>query len=185
MTAPSPTTAPAGSPDQQPRPPASPEEPGKGSDRATAEEIKLVPLDPKDFAAAVARHKGEVVLVDFWATYCAPCRKQFPHTVKLHRDYSAAGLATISVSCDDAEKEAEALQFLKRSEAHFENFVSTAGSDEETFVGLEIEGGALPHYKLYDRAGKLRYTFGSDPTAEKQFTSEDIDARVKELLAEK
>jgi hypothetical protein len=51
----------------------------------------------------------------------------------------------------------------------------------ETF---EIMGGAVPFYQLYDRAGKLRQTFGVDPTAAKQFTAADIDAAVESLLAE-
>jgi hypothetical protein len=47
-----------------------------------------------------------------------------------------------------------------------------------------IDGGALPHYKLYDRHGQLRHTFALDPSASEQFTSEDIDAAVVALLME-
>ena len=138
-----------------------------------------------EYREAIAALKGKVVLVDFWATYCAPCRKQFPHTVELSRTHGAEGLAVLSVCCDDEDKEPEALAFLKKAGATFTNLRSKFGSDEETYTAFEIEGGALPHYKLYDRSGKLRHTFGVDPAAEKQFTPEEIDAKVKELLAEK
>lgn len=147
-------------------------------------EITLRVVDGKQFAAIVARHKNQVVLVDFWATYCGPCRKQFPHTVELSDKYGAQGLATISVCCDDPEKDRQALDFLKKNKARFENLRSKFGSDEETFTTFDIEGGALPHYKLYDRKGKLRHTFGTDPDAERQFTTDDIDAAVQKLLSE-
>lgn len=49
---------------------------------------------------------------------------------------------------------------------------------------FEIVGGALPHYKLYGRDGKLMRTFALDPSAEKQFTPEDIAAAVSAALAD-
>jgi len=151
--------------------------------KSAANDITLKAAAPDDLQQLIAAHKGKVVLVDFWATWCAPCRKQFPHTVELSRKH-ADGFAAISVSCDGEDRETEILAFLKKSEAKFDNLRSKFGGDEETFTAFEIEGGALPHYKLYDRAGKLRHTFGTDPTAEKQFTPEDIDAKVAELLKE-
>lgn len=153
--------------------------------KSAASEITLKAAQPDDLQKLIATHKGKVVLVDFWATWCAPCRKQFPHTVELSRKHAADGFAAISVSCDDADRDAEILAFLKKSDARFDNIRSKFGGDEETFTAFEIEGGALPHYKLYDRTGKLRHTFGTDPTADKQFTPEDIDVKVAELLEEK
>jgi len=58
------------------------------------------------------------------------------------------------------------------------------GNAEKTFMDFIIEGGALPHYKLYDHRGKLRKTFAVDPLAERQFSLDDVDAAVEELLAE-
>lgn len=157
---------------------------GGGAKSESGDEITLRVVDAKQYAAVISSHKKQVVLVDFWATYCGPCRKQFPHTVSMSKKYRAAGLVAVSVSCDDPEKEREALAFLKKSNATFENLRSKFGSDEETYTSFDIEGGALPHYKLYDRAGKLRHTFGTDPDAEKQFTPEDVEAAVKKLLGE-
>jgi hypothetical protein len=50
---------------------------------------------------------------------------------------------------------------------------------------FEIGSGSAPHYKLYDRAGKLTQVFENDPSAEKQYTTDDIDAAVTALLAKK
>src|SRR5262249_17803397 len=61
-------------------------------------EVKEVKFD--DLDKAVSDRKGKVVLVDFWATWCAPCVKKFPHFVELHKQYKDKGLACISVSMD-------------------------------------------------------------------------------------
>ena len=62
--------------------------------------------------------------------------------------------------------------------------ISALGGGSKAAEAFEISGGALPHYKLFDRTGKLRRTFGVDPSATTQFTTADIDAAVAELLAE-
>ena len=49
---------------------------------------------------------------------------------------------------------------------------------------FEITNGAVPFYKLYDRTGKLRQTFGISPASKKQFTPAEIEAAVEQLLAE-
>jgi hypothetical protein len=49
-------------------------------------------------------------------------------------------------------------------------------------VEFAIDGGALPHYKLYDRRGRLSRTFSTDPESDQQFSTDDIDAAVAELL---
>jgi len=147
-------------------------------------EIKLSRIDKVGFDAQVAQHAGKVVLVDFWATWCPKCREDFSHTVQLDRQHRADGLAVFSFSCDDTAKTDEALTFLREHEATFKNLISVDGTGDKTFEDFEIEGGALPHYKLYDRQGKLRKTFAVDPDANHQFSLDDIDAAVKELLAE-
>lgn len=147
--------------------------------------IKLQTATPAQFAELLKRAKGRVVAIDFWATYCLPCRAQFPHTVALHEKYRKQGLAVITMSCDDMEAEKSALTFLQKNKATCINLRAADGSSEETFNAYDIGNGSLPHYKLYDRTGKLRFTFALDPTAKTQFTPQDVEAKVRELLAEK
>jgi len=146
--------------------------------------VQLQQIDKAGLSAVVGHIPGKVVLVDFWATWCPACRKQLAHTVDLSRRFGPEGLVVISLACDDMKKSDEVLAILREHEATFQNLRSAYGSDERTFADFEIEGGALPHYKLYDRKGKLRRTFASDPTADKQFSLDDVDAAVVELLAE-
>ncbi len=142
-------------------------------------EITLATVDRESLAEAIARHRGQVVLVDFWATWCAPCVKLFPHTVELQRRLAGRGLAVISVSMDGAESRDQVLHFLRDRKATFENFISRYGVGSEGFDALGIDDGALPHVKLYGRDGNLQKTFqsGGQPLDPQQ-----IDRAVAELL---
>ena len=147
-------------------------------------EIKLYPIDKVGYDAFLVHYPGKVVLVDFWGTWCPKCREDFPHTVELDRKYGSDGLVVVSFACDDADKEEEILAFLHEQQATFKNLRGVDGANEKTFDDFQIAGGALPHYKLYDRKGKLSKTFAVDPEAEHQFSLEDVGAAVQELLAE-
>jgi len=51
----------------------------------------------------LASYRGKVVLIDFWATWCVPCREEIPHFVALQDKYRARGLVVIGISMDDTE----------------------------------------------------------------------------------
>ena len=67
-------------------------------------DVTLITTDAAGLEAAIAAHKGKVVLVDYWATWCVPCIKAFPHTVALSRNYADKPFVAISVSVDTAEE---------------------------------------------------------------------------------
>ena len=121
-------------------------------------------------------------MVDFWATWCEPCKDFFPHSVALQRRFEPRGLQVIPVSLDDAEQLPDVRDFLWKTKAQdLPNFVSRSGVDPQTMTDFEIDGGAIPHLKLYDRHGKLRQKFGSgggplSPSA--------IDKAIEQLLSE-
>ncbi|MCI0702344.1 MAG: redoxin family protein [Planctomycetia bacterium] len=125
--------------------------------------------------AAVKAQTGKVVLVDFWATWCPPCRERFPHFVALHDKYADAGLACISVNVDKAggtgqvDKQ-EVLDFLKKNDATFPNFLVADPEKHMERIGRRfgITGG-LPFMAMFDKAGN------------KVWDTEEEDLRDKEL----
>jgi len=152
-----------------------------GSDSAAGSPIELQVTDAAGYDDAIASLRGKVVLVDFWATWCASCIEQFPHTVALAEQYRNRGLAVISVSLDQPKAEPQVRAFLEKHRASFTNLLSSYKNGTAATEAFRLPG-PVPCYRVYDRAGKLRHEFSVDPRAERQFTIEDIEAAVAELL---
>ena len=151
-----------------------------------AKSIAVKLIDGQAYDAIIAQQRGRVVVVDFWATWCQPCMQQLPHTIDLAAKHADDDLAVATVSMDEPGAQRRVEQVLgDRGADKVLNFMAQNGGGSQAMEDFEIPGGALPHYKLYDRAGKLRRTFEVDPAAEKQFTTQDIDAAVEELLGER
>ncbi len=130
-------------------------------------------------------NRGKVILIDFWATWCAPCVSQFPHTVKLSQEHREQGLAVVSVSMDEPDSEQQVLEFLQKHHANFANLLTPYGAGSKFPEAFEMCGD-VPFYKLYDRQGQLRYVFSDQPDGlENGEVIAQIDRRVAELLAEK
>lgn len=161
------------------------EQRGGGTPTADGADEALKLVDLEGYKAELAKHKGKVVLVDFWATWCVPCVSQFPHTVELSRKHKGAGLDVISVSMDDPAAKAKVLDFLKKQGGEFDNLLANFPEGVNAFEVLELDGDSIPHYKLYDRDGKLHKKLFIDETSDKVLTAEDIDHAVEELLAKK
>jgi len=147
-----------------------------GCAEPAAKPVAVRAIGEKEFAQVLQQHRGKVVLVDFWATWCAPCVAMFPHTVALHRQHADRGLAVISVSMDEPADEQKVLAFLQSQGAAFDNFISRYGTGSESFEAFGIDDGTVPHVQLYDHQGKLHKRFGGS------FTAGDVDKAVQELL---
>ena len=72
----------------------------------------LTKLDEAGWPKLVERGRGKVILVDFWATWCEPCRAELPVLVRLEKQWRDRGFVLVTVSADEPEKEAEARAFL-------------------------------------------------------------------------
>jgi len=93
------------------------------------------------------QYKGKVVYLDFWASWCVPCRKSFPWMNQLTEEYSTADLVIIAVNLDKKEELAE--EFLKENPANFDIFYDPKGVLAKRF---KIKG--MPSSVIFDRAGK-------------------------------
>lgn len=145
------------------------------ADQTASQPIDVLDVDLADYEQAIAAHRGQVVLVDFWATWCPPCVKQFPHTVELHHKFGQSGLAVIGMSLDDAADRQAIVDFLTRHKARFTQLRSQY-EPEESVEKFQLEGG-IPHYKLYDRQGNLVRHFTAAESAE-------IELAVRRLLTD-
>jgi thiol-disulfide isomerase/thioredoxin len=152
---------------------------------AAAQNVELRAVDRAGFDVVLAELHGKVVLVDFWATWCGPCLEQLPHSVKLAAEHADAGLVVVTVNMDELEDVDIVKKRLVASgagAAKTRNLASVDGGGTAAMEAFEITGGALPHYRLYDREGKLLKTFALDPSAPRQFTSEDVANAVRDAL---
>jgi thiol-disulfide isomerase/thioredoxin len=153
--------------------------PSAGSSSAT---VQVEPASPEELQEFIASQRGKVVLVDFWATYCLPCREKFPRTLALAKKYGGHGFTAVSMSMDSPEPsyQKQIVEFLKKQNSQIKNFANRLEDTDAAFAALDIVGGALPHYKIYSRDGKVRNKFGGDP--DHPFDEADIERAVVAAL---
>jgi thiol-disulfide isomerase/thioredoxin len=95
--------------------------------------------------------RGKVVLVDFWATWCQPCKKEMPGYQKLANRYGLRGFAVVGFKFDTMRDVEEPLQFAKEIGVRYPLVVAT-NDVKQAFGGIQ----GLPTTMLYDRHGVLR-----------------------------
>jgi len=116
----------------------------------------LTPADAAAVKQAITAPGAKAVLVNIWATWCGPCRDEFPDVLKVRKDLEAEGLRVILVSADFVEGKADAVEFLEAMGVDFPSFIKV-GKDDEFVNGLAKEwSGLLPATLVYDGKGSLR-----------------------------
>jgi cytochrome c biogenesis protein CcmG/thiol:disulfide interchange protein DsbE len=108
-------------------------------------------LPLKSGSVTLSQQKGKVVYLDFWASWCIPCRKSFPWMNEMERKYSDKGLKIITVNLDTKEKAVE--KFLKRYPAKFAVAYDPEG---KTAAAYKVMG--MPSSYLIDGNGKIIYS---------------------------
>ena len=116
-------------------------------DQSQSFDVKLSEGDRETFAQILSSHHGQVVLVDFWATWCGPCVKQFPHTVELSHKYRDQGLAVVTVSMNEPKEREKVLVFLTRQKADVENLLPRYGAGSEFLEAFDLRGDRAPHHQ--------------------------------------
>jgi thiol-disulfide isomerase/thioredoxin len=141
-------------------------------------QVKLVKYD--EMGDVIRQLRGKVVVVDFWATTCLPCIREFPHLVELNAKYGTKGFAAVSVSTDAqpeaADTQAQVLKFLRQKKATFTNLLL----NEPPGVWYEkLHNEGVPIVFVFNREGQWvrKYTDDVDYAA--------IEKIVVELLNQK
>ena len=138
---------------------------------------KLSPLDEAGYPAMIKGNAGNVVLVDFWATWCAPCRKEMPAVAKLDSRLRAKRFRLVTISADEPEQEQAAVQFLAKNGVSGTAYLRRAKDDDKFIAAIDSKwSGELPAMFLYDRKGKLVKSF----TGETEMAV--IEAAIQKLL---
>lgn len=114
------------------------------------------PLGAAQFAEVLESHRGHVVLVNLWATWCAPCLREIPELVELESKLGPEGFRLIGISLDDPGSEAEIREFRDQRFPGFRTFY-TEDEDWSALVGqIEPEWiSVLPTSFVLDRSGAL------------------------------
>jgi thiol-disulfide isomerase/thioredoxin len=94
---------------------------------------------------------GKIVVLNFWATWCAPCREEMPLLVSLQKRYGAQGVQVIGASVDDESTQARIAPFIKKLRIDFPIWIGATIEHMQT-LGL---GGALPATAILDRDGQV------------------------------
>ncbi|WP_199747278.1 MULTISPECIES: redoxin domain-containing protein [Corallococcus] len=127
-----------------------------------AQRARLVPdgVSPPTFqltkheggSLALSDLKGRVVMLDFWATWCPPCREEMPSLVKLAKEYESQGLVFVAASRDDGPTAPQEVDyFLQRFQPELRPYVVYADDD----VARAFQVNALPTLYFLDRDGKV------------------------------
>lgn len=134
-------------------------DPGASPGTATAPldtaAIELVPIDPSGLARAIAAPGARATLVNVWASWCQPCREEFPDLVRLEREWQGRSFRLLFVSADFAEDVPNAKSFLAEQGVAARTYLKT-GDDAQFIDTLDPRwSGALPGSFLYDSSGRL------------------------------
>ena len=132
----------------------------------------------------ITAYKGNILVVDMWATWCSSCLTRFPHMVKMSKDYDGKGVTFISLLLEDPE-EPEAIEnakrFLIKQKADFDHYFM----NENIMVSFEkLDLLGIPTVFIYSQDGNLVYRLTGD-NPNKQFTEKDIESAINQLLGQR
>ena len=143
---------------------------GDKSTNATAEnDFTLQSIDGQSYTLSQLR--GNVIIVDFWATWCPPCRNSIPALSRLYEKYHDRGFMVLGISVEDVNT---LVQYRDKQQVPYPILVGT----KDVVQAYEVT--AIPKMLFFDKKGAVRKTqTGYSPELEPQFETL-VDSRLKE-----
>ena len=132
-------------------------------------------LDPRPATKTLADYRGEVVLVNVWATWCAPCRIEMPALEALHQSFGPRGLHIVAVSIDDPGMEDAIRTFAREYHLTFEILHDASGA-----ISRQYQTTGVPETFVIGRDGVIR----KKVIGAMDWNSDGTRALVAQLLAE-
>ncbi|MGR3219071.1 MAG: TlpA family protein disulfide reductase [Candidatus Anammoxibacter sp.] len=108
---------------------------------------KIETVGPDALRKVISNADSKVIVVDFWATWCSPCKQQLPVLSKMYNKYKSNGLSVIGVAMDFKAKDVD--KFVKKSEIQYPVY---HGNDD---IGYVFKVKAIPTMHIYDGYGHL------------------------------
>ena len=118
---------------------------------AVGQEVELKLKDLFGTEQSLNQYKGRIVILNFWATFCVPCREEMPDLATIQNEYAALGVQVIGASTDEVAERPKILQFIKDTKVNFPIWMGATAADMTRF-GL---GEALPGTVVIDKSGKI------------------------------
>ena len=119
--------------------------------------------------------KGKVVLIDFWATWCGPCRMTIPHVEAIYNKFKDKGVVVIGVNLDNQASRQKVEQFIKEK-----GITYLVIGDPNGAVASQYGATSIPRFFFIDKHGRIaKMVVGYDPNMEQVFTQE-IESLLKE-----
>ena len=122
---------------------------------AAVQALMLAPLtDLSGKVQALSHRRGKVLVVNFWATWCPPCREEIPALVKVHNKIAKNSIEFVGIALDNASKVREYADEMKI------DYALWIGGPEIFAISKDLgnSAGVLPFTVVLDRAGKVAYT---------------------------
>ena len=114
-------------------------------------EVELTLKDLSGVEQQLGAYRGRVVVLNFWATYCVPCRREMPDLAAIQNQYAALGVQVIGAAADTATDKQKVMLFIKDSKVNFPVWLGASAEAMQRF-GL---GSALPGTVVIGRDGKI------------------------------
>ena len=135
---------------------------------------ELPPLQSFGLEGKLPAVKGRVVYLDFWASWCAPCKASFPVLQRWHETHSVAGLTVLAVSVDETKDGMD--RFVRKSKSTF-----SVVRDAQQRLVASADVKTMPTAFVIDRKGRVRVVHNGFTPGDEV----DLERRIKQLLSER